>query len=53
MTTTRSYRQAMPIVAATAELVGNAGTQFDPAVVDALLDVIAPAADADEARLAA
>jgi putative nucleotidyltransferase with HDIG domain len=53
MTTTRSYRQAMPAFAAVEELVRNAGTQFDPAVVDALLDVIGPSAAADDARLAA
>ena len=40
MTTTRSYRGAMPAAAAAAELVRCAGTQFDPAVVDALLAVI-------------
>jgi putative nucleotidyltransferase with HDIG domain len=40
MTTTRSYRQEMPPAAAAAELVRCAGTQFDPAVVDALLSVI-------------
>jgi diguanylate cyclase (GGDEF)-like protein len=35
MTTDRSYRGAMPAVAAFAELRAHAGTQFDPAVVDA------------------
>jgi HD-GYP domain-containing protein (c-di-GMP phosphodiesterase class II) len=40
MTTTRSYRKAMPPAAAAAELVRCAGTQFDPAVVEALLSVI-------------
>ena len=47
MTTTRAYRQAMPPSAALAELVRCAGTQFDPAVVEALLAVIgvAPAAE--------
>jgi HD-GYP domain-containing protein (c-di-GMP phosphodiesterase class II) len=51
MTTTRSYRRAMPPAAAAAEVVRCAGTQFDPAVVDALLSVlrVAPA----EERLAA
>ena len=39
MTTTRAYRRAMPLEAAVAELRQNAGTQFDPAVVDALLKV--------------
>jgi putative nucleotidyltransferase with HDIG domain len=37
MTTTRSYRKAMPQSVAIAELVKNAGTQFDPQVVDALV----------------
>ncbi len=41
MTTTRSYRKAMPPSAATAELGENAGTQFDPDVVAALLRVVA------------
>jgi putative nucleotidyltransferase with HDIG domain len=39
MTTTRSYRTAMPQSVAIAELVKNAGTQFDPQVVDALIAV--------------
>ena len=37
MTTTRSYRAALPAAAAIAELHRHRGTQFDPAVVDALL----------------
>ena len=51
MTTTRSYRQAIPPAAAAAELVRCSGSQFDPAVVEALLAVVgvAPA----EERLAA
>jgi HD-GYP domain-containing protein (c-di-GMP phosphodiesterase class II) len=40
MTTTRSYRQGMPVAAAVAELRRCSGTQFDPQVVTALLDVI-------------
>jgi putative nucleotidyltransferase with HDIG domain len=40
MTTTRSYRNAMPLSAALAELREHAGTQFDPRVVSALLGVI-------------
>jgi HD-GYP domain-containing protein (c-di-GMP phosphodiesterase class II) len=40
MTTTRSYRKAMSIDVAVAELTANAGTQFDPAVVAAVLDVL-------------
>ncbi|HUB36717.1 MAG TPA: HD domain-containing phosphohydrolase, partial [Solirubrobacteraceae bacterium] len=40
MTTTRSYRKAMPIAAAVAELRKHSATQFDPAVVDALIAVV-------------
>lgn len=40
MTTTRSYRKAMSVEAAREELVRNSGTQFDPRVVETLLDVI-------------
>jgi putative nucleotidyltransferase with HDIG domain len=48
MTTTRSYRRAMPLENAMAEMRANSGTQFDPAVVDALLTVVGrvPAAGA-------
>jgi putative nucleotidyltransferase with HDIG domain len=54
MTTTRSYRRAMPVAAAIAELVRCAGTQFDPAVVDALVRVIGePAAEPDADLIAA
>jgi putative nucleotidyltransferase with HDIG domain len=48
MTTSRSYRRAMPTAEAVAELRRCAGTQFDPRVVAALLRVVghdeAPAA---------
>jgi putative nucleotidyltransferase with HDIG domain len=37
MTTTRPYREAMPQSVAIAELLKNAGTQFDPRIVDALI----------------
>ena len=37
MTTTRSYRRAMSLSEALAELTRGAGTQFDPRVVDALV----------------
>ena len=40
MTTTRSYRRAMSMEAAIEELMRHQGTQFDPDVVDALLEVI-------------
>jgi len=38
MTSDRPYRAAMPVVDAIAELRRHAGRQFDPAVVDALVD---------------
>jgi HD-GYP domain-containing protein (c-di-GMP phosphodiesterase class II) len=38
MITTRPYREAMSSEHAIAELRAKAGTQFDPEVVDALLD---------------
>jgi HD-GYP domain-containing protein (c-di-GMP phosphodiesterase class II) len=37
MTTDRSYRRAMPLEDAVAELERGSGTQFDPLVVDALV----------------
>ena len=39
MTTDRSYRKALSLDVAIAELRNNAGTQFDPDVVDALVAV--------------
>ena len=39
MTTTRSYRKAMPMTVALEELHRCSGTQFDPAVVTALVAV--------------
>jgi putative nucleotidyltransferase with HDIG domain len=40
MTTSRSYRRALPIATAVAELERCAGAQFDPRVVAALLRVV-------------
>ncbi len=40
MTNDRPYRAAMPIADAIAELRREAGHQFDPAVVEALLDIL-------------
>ena len=40
MTSDRPYRQAMPVADAVAELRRCAGTQFDPQVVEALVDVV-------------
>jgi HD-GYP domain-containing protein (c-di-GMP phosphodiesterase class II) len=45
MTSMRPYRQAMSHEAAVAELRANAGTQFDPHVVEALVDVAAERPD--------
>jgi HD-GYP domain-containing protein (c-di-GMP phosphodiesterase class II) len=42
MTTDRPYRKALTSAAAIAELRANARTQFDPAVVDAVLRIEAP-----------
>jgi len=42
MTTTRSYREAMPVEAVLAELRACAGTQFDPEVVATLIEVTEP-----------
>jgi HD-GYP domain-containing protein (c-di-GMP phosphodiesterase class II) len=43
MTTNRPYRAALPQEQAIGELVENAGTQFDPEVVGALVKVLAEA----------
>jgi HD-GYP domain-containing protein (c-di-GMP phosphodiesterase class II) len=40
MVSDRPYRKGMPEAAAREELRANAGTQFDPAVVDAFLRVL-------------
>jgi len=40
MTTDRAYRKAMPFADAVAELTGNAGTQFDPEVVQAVVEIV-------------
>jgi two-component system cell cycle response regulator len=40
MTADRAYRRGMPAGRARSELQSNAGTQFDPAVVDVLLEVL-------------
>jgi len=40
MTTDRSYRKALPLSVAIGELQKNSGTQFCPAVVDALLALV-------------
>jgi HD-GYP domain-containing protein (c-di-GMP phosphodiesterase class II) len=41
MTTDRSYRKALPVAEAVAELRRCSGTDFDPDVVDALVAVVA------------
>jgi HD domain len=40
MTTNRSYRAAMPLHVAVEELHRCSGTQFDPAVVDAIVSIV-------------
>ena len=40
MTTDRSYRKALPLATAVGELRRCSGTQFDPAVVDALVSLV-------------
>jgi HD-GYP domain-containing protein (c-di-GMP phosphodiesterase class II) len=40
MTTTRAYRRALPLSHAVDEMRRCSGTQFDPAVVDALLSIV-------------
>ena len=40
MTTDRSYRKGRPAADAVAELRRHSGTQFDPAVVDVLVEII-------------
>ena len=47
MTTTRPYRNALPVAEARRRLLAGAGTQFDPAIVDVCLAVLqAPEQDA-------
>jgi hypothetical protein len=53
MTTNRSYRPAMPLAAAVAELRACAGTQFDPVVVDAIIGLIDERGEAPSLRLVA
>jgi HD-GYP domain-containing protein (c-di-GMP phosphodiesterase class II) len=48
MTTDRSYRRAMSPALAVAELRACSGTQFDPAVVDALVVLLEDPARPDE-----
>jgi HD-GYP domain-containing protein (c-di-GMP phosphodiesterase class II) len=50
MTTTRSYRAALPAETAIAELRANAGTQFDPQAVEALVRVVARQREASGGR---
>jgi putative nucleotidyltransferase with HDIG domain len=45
MTTDRPYRRALPVAVAVAELRRCAGTDFDPAVVDALVSVVEKGSD--------
>lgn len=47
MTTDRSYREALSFEAAIAELRAHAGKQFDPDVVEALIEVVSPGTQPD------
>jgi HD-GYP domain-containing protein (c-di-GMP phosphodiesterase class II) len=40
MTTDRTYRPALPVSAAVAELSANAGEQFDPRVVKIVVGLV-------------
>jgi len=53
MTTTRSYREAMPDEVAARELRAHAGSQFDPAVVATVLAIAGLPVDADRRSQAA
>jgi GAF domain-containing protein len=53
MTSDRPYRNAMPDAAALAELRNGAGSQFDPAVVDAFCDLMESSAMVRERAMAA
>jgi len=46
MRTDRPYRQALSEDVALAELTANAGTQLDPSIVAALIEIVAPASPA-------
>ena len=48
MTTDRSYRKALPLAVAVGELRKHSGTQFCPAVVDALVELVSEAEAAEE-----
>jgi HD-GYP domain-containing protein (c-di-GMP phosphodiesterase class II) len=49
MMTDRSYRKALGLTEAIAELERNSGTQFDPDVVQAVLEVVSTPTDRAEA----
>jgi hypothetical protein len=49
--TDRAYRKALSHEVALTELTANAGTQFDPDVVEALTEVIEPAAESVPIRV--
>ncbi len=53
MRTDRPYRQALSHDVAVAELVANAGGQFDPYVVETFLTLVAPASEAEAGAVSA
>jgi putative nucleotidyltransferase with HDIG domain len=53
MTTTRSYRQAMPLGKALSELEAGAGTQFSPRVAKVVIELVRHEAETASAHLGA
>jgi putative nucleotidyltransferase with HDIG domain len=53
MTTTRSYRQAMPLDRALAEIEANSGGQFSPRVARVVVELLRLEAETTSARMAA
>ena len=50
MRTDRPYRSAMSFEAAAEQMIVNTGSQFDPAVVEVMLPVVAAAEGSEAAR---
>jgi HD-GYP domain-containing protein (c-di-GMP phosphodiesterase class II) len=53
MTTDRSYRQALPLERALAEIASNAGTQFSPRVAQVIVDLLRFEAETASAHVGA
>jgi putative nucleotidyltransferase with HDIG domain len=50
MISKRTYREALPVPVALDELRSGSGTQFDPLVIDAVLDIVQPSSTARAVR---